>query len=84
MCSSDLTLLKSNDPNQRVPDGVVVREVLPGSLAEKANIQADRVITKVNGRTVSTPAEYYEEARKGGGPLELTFGGGETVKLERR
>jgi len=62
----------------------VVREVLPGSPAEKANVQVDRVITHVNGRLVYSPAEYYEEAARGGGPLELTISGSGTVKLERR
>jgi serine protease Do len=78
------TLMRAGDGSQRIPDGVVVREVLPGSPAEKANLQVDRVITKVNGRSVFTPAEYYEAVRKGTGPLELTFAGNETMKLERR
>jgi S1-C subfamily serine protease len=78
------TLIQAPGGNQRIPDGVVVREVLPGSPAEKANVQVGRVVTKVNGRGVFSPAEYYEEVRKGTGPLELTFSSGEAVKVERR
>jgi len=74
--------------NMPIPEGVVVREVLPGSPAEKSNVEWDRaVITRVNGRAVFTPAEYYEEVRKGTGPLELkikTRNGEDTVKLERK
>src|SRR5262249_27485573 len=57
------TLIRAGDGSQRIPDGVVVREVLPGSPAEKANLQMDRVITKVNGRSVFAPADYYEAVR---------------------
>lgn len=82
------TLIRTNNNSQRIPRGVVVREVLRNSAAEKANVQVDRIITKVNGRAVATPAEYYEEVRKGTGPLELTLSssvnGEETVKLDRR
>jgi S1-C subfamily serine protease len=61
--------------------------VLPGTPADKAGLQPDVNITHVNGRAVFTPAEYYEEVRKGSGPLELTvkrLSGEETVKLERK
>jgi S1-C subfamily serine protease len=78
------TMIKSGDVNQRVPEGVVVREVLPGSPAAKANVQVDRVITAVNGTQVYSPEEYYKAVGKGTGPLELTFSDQSTVKLERK
>jgi S1-C subfamily serine protease len=70
-----------------LPNGVVIREVVPKSPAERAGLQLETIITKVNGRAVFTPAEYYEEVRKSTGPLELTtkrLNGEETVKVERR
>jgi S1-C subfamily serine protease len=78
------TIIKSSEAQRPIPRGVVVREVLRNSPAERANVQVDRVITRVNGRPVATPAAYYEEVRRGTGPLELTFSNDETVKLERR
>jgi S1-C subfamily serine protease len=78
------TLLKTYDLNQRVPEGVVVREVLPGSPAAKANVQADQVITHVNGQKVFDPEGYYKAVAEGKGPLALTFSDRGTVKLERR
>jgi serine protease Do len=44
-----------------LPQGVVIREVLPNSPAEKAHLQVDKIITHVNGRPVPTPAEFYRE-----------------------
>ncbi len=82
------TLIKTNAASQMpIPAGVVVREVLRGSPADKAGIQPDAVISRVNGRPVFTPAQYYEEVAKGTGPLELTLkgvNGEKTEKLERR
>jgi S1-C subfamily serine protease len=55
------------------PDGVVIREVVPGSAADKAQLQVDKVITQVNGRRVTTPAEFYQEMARADGRAELTF-----------
>ncbi len=55
------------------PEGVVIREVVPGSAADKAQLQVDKVITQVNGRRVKTPAEFYEAMAKAGGRAEITF-----------
>jgi serine protease Do len=84
------TIIRPNVPDsQAIPEGVAVREVLPGSPAAKSNVDWDRaVITRVNGRAVFTPAQYYDEVRKGSGPLELRIktrnNSEETVKLERK
>jgi serine protease Do len=53
-------------------DGVAIREVVPGSAADKAHLQPDKIITHVNGRAVTTPAEYYQEMGRAGKRAELT------------
>jgi len=55
------------------PPGVVIREVVPNSSADKANLQPDKIITQVNGRAVTTPAEYYAEMAKATARAELTI-----------
>src|SRR5207248_2465839 len=69
----------------RIPPGVVVREVVPGSPADLAKLQVDRVISRVGDRTVNTPAEFYEEMEKSKGPVELTLlnpsGGSDKVSV---
>jgi serine protease Do len=56
------------------PVGVVVREVVPGSPADEARFDTSKVITHVNGRRVTSPAEYYlEVARTPDKRVELTF-----------
>jgi S1-C subfamily serine protease len=83
------TLIKTSVGGQMpIPTGVVVREVVHGSPADKAGIQIDTVITRVNGRQVFTPSQYYDEVARGSGPLELTVkgvgGADKTEKLERK
>jgi S1-C subfamily serine protease len=56
-----------------IPDGVVIREVLPGSAAERAKLQPDMIITQVNGRDVFTPAEFYREMAQANGTVEITY-----------
>ena len=56
----------------RIPEGVAIREVVPGGAADKARLKEDNVITHVNGRAVTTPAEFYEAMTKAVGPVELT------------
>lgn len=74
--------------NRGPPDGVIVREVLPGSPADAARLQPDKVITQVNGKPVTTPAEYYEEVARSGKKVQLTFltseGRPEQLTLEER
>lgn len=54
-----------------MPPGVVIREVQPGSAADRAHLQADRIITHVNGRPVNTPTEFYREFGQSKGSAEL-------------
>jgi serine protease Do len=58
---------------RNIPEGVVIREVAPNSAADKARLQPDMVITRVNNRQVTEPAEFYAEMAKAKGPVELTF-----------
>jgi serine protease Do len=56
-----------------IPEGVLVREVVPGSPADKAQIQENRVITRVNNHKVTTPAEFYDKMARADGPVKLTL-----------
>jgi serine protease Do len=60
-------------PGGRIPEGVVIREVLPDSPADKARLQENMIIKSVNRQKVTTPAEFYVEMEKARGPVELTF-----------
>jgi S1-C subfamily serine protease len=71
---------------QAIPRGVVVREVQPNSPADKAQIQVDKVITRVNGKEVATPTDFYLAVDAAtGGTLELTIQGrSDKVRLPLR
>ncbi|MBI1915124.1 MAG: trypsin-like peptidase domain-containing protein [Planctomycetes bacterium] len=56
-----------------IPDGVLIREIVPGSAADKARLQPDRIITHVNGRRVHSPAEYLQEMARAKDEVELTL-----------
>ena len=61
---------------ERMPDGVVVREVAPNSPAKARLTENADIITEVNDRRVTTPAEFYREAEKAarsGDPIRLTL-----------
>ncbi len=66
--------------------GVVVREVIPGSPADKARLQPDKFLTHVNGVAVANPAEFYAAIARAGDKAEVTILVGEgksaTVTLE--
>lgn len=65
---------KAGEP---LPDGVIVREVLPSSPAKAANLtEFVDVIMEVNDRPVNNPAQFYREvdkAAKNGDKLKLTL-----------
>jgi S1-C subfamily serine protease len=56
-----------------IPEGVMIREVLPGSAADKAGLQPLRVITRVDGHKVTSPAEYYRAVAAAHGEVVLTL-----------
>lgn len=67
---------------EMIPEGVVIRAVLPGSSADRAKLTPDEVITHVDGTQVRTPAEFYR-AMAGAGAVKLTFKDREPVTLTR-
>ena len=66
----------------KIPKGVVISEVQPGTSAERAALKTGDVITHVNGLLVTTPALFYQAVADARGPIELTlFGDTQTKKL---
>ena len=53
-------------------DGVVVREVRAGTAADKARLQPDKFITRVDGVAVATPEQFYARIARAGDKAELT------------
>jgi S1-C subfamily serine protease len=71
-----------------VAEGVLVRDVKANSPADRAQLQPDKIITKVNGQKVLTPAEFYREMDKAAGRVELSVrndqGAEETFTLDEK
>jgi serine protease Do len=67
------SILAQRISRQDVPAGVAIREVVPDSPADKARLQVDYVITRVNGNAVTTPAEFYAATSQAAGAVELTI-----------
>jgi serine protease Do len=67
--------------------GVVVREVLAGTPADKAHLQPGQLITQVNGQNVTSPADFYRAVDAAGDRVRLTTptddNPRETVELSR-
>jgi S1-C subfamily serine protease len=59
-----------------IPEGVLIREVVPDSPADRAHLQKDRIITRVNNQRVTTPAEFYEKMARSSGTVELILQSG--------
>jgi serine protease Do len=54
-------------------DGVVIREIVPDSVASRQKmLQLDRIITQVDGAPVTTPGEFYRAMERAGNRVELT------------
>lgn len=67
------SLLYQRDfPSSGVPRGVFVREVEAGSAADNARLQ-DAVIIDVNGKEVTSPAEFYQAVERLTGPVTVTI-----------
>jgi S1-C subfamily serine protease len=81
---------RTNPPpwGRRLPPGVLIREVQPNSSADKLQLQPDKIITHVNSRPVTTPAEFYQEMARAQGSVDLTLinfeGRSERVTLDTR
>jgi S1-C subfamily serine protease len=59
-----------------IPEGVLIREVVPDSPADRAHLQKDRIITRVNNQRVNTPAEFYEKMARASRTVELILQSG--------
>jgi serine protease Do len=59
-------------PPAEMPEGVMVRDVAPNSPADRVLKSTGLLITRVNGQPVRSPAQFYQEARKAKGAIELT------------
>jgi serine protease Do len=55
----------------RIPAGVLVSEVQPGTAAAAAQLKPGEVITHVNGRPVTAPAGFYQTVATLQGPVEV-------------
>lgn len=68
-----------------IPEGVLLREVLPGSPAQKARLQTDMIITHIDKHKVMMPSEFYDRMKQAKGRIELTVhkldGSNETFAL---
>jgi S1-C subfamily serine protease len=72
-------LIREDIPNRMmrgIPEGVLIREVMPESPADKAHLQKDRIITRVNNQRVTTPTEFYEKMARASGTVELILQSG--------
>jgi serine protease Do len=67
--------------------GVVVREVQPVSPADKAHLQSGKLVTQVNGKDVTSPADFYRAVDAAGDRVRLTVlrddNSHETVELTK-
>jgi serine protease Do len=77
------TMLPRLRPSGGIPQGVLIREVLPHSPADLAGLRPDMIIKTVNRKKVTKPAEFYREMEKANGPVELTLGALEEGKEDR-
>jgi serine protease Do len=71
----DYTSLLAQQPPRlsRIPMGVLITDVQPGSVAESARLKPGEVITQVNGRSITAPDGFYQMTQLTRGPLELTL-----------
>jgi serine protease Do len=70
----DYTSLLLQQPTmlRGIPDGVVISDVEPSSPAANAGLKVNEIITRVNGREVNSPADFYQQGKQPG-PLEVTL-----------
>jgi serine protease Do len=68
-------------PPFTIPNGVMIREVLPASAAAAAMLKVNDVITHVNGKAIGSPKDFYEATRDVKGPITLTLDPSRQVKL---
>ncbi|MCI0637673.1 MAG: PDZ domain-containing protein [Gemmataceae bacterium] len=57
----------------RIPTGVLVTEVQPGSIAEQAKLRPGEIVTHVNEQPVTSPAGFYQVVGRITGPAEFSL-----------
>jgi serine protease Do len=60
---------------ESIPGGVLICDVQPFRPAATAKLKYGDIITRVNGREVNKPAEFYEAISAARGRIELTLAG---------
>ena len=64
-CAVDYTsLLTQNQRLNMIPPGVLVSDIQPNSVAERANLKYGDVVTHVNQQAVTSPAAFYQAITK--------------------
>lgn len=71
------SILVQREPRTPIPPGVAVADVEPGSKAERLGVVREDLITRVGGRLVNTPEEFYRELPRTG-PVALSLRRGNT------
>jgi len=73
ICVQELTPALASHFNFKGKKGVLVAEVLPGSVSETSGIKAGDIITKVNSKEMGSVQEFEEifETSKAGDPLQI-------------
>lgn len=67
-------MLQRDRPRRGIPEGVLIREVLPDTpAAESKRIHPDMIIRTVNDVPVTSPTEFYREMDKAKGTAKLTL-----------
>jgi serine protease Do len=74
--------------NGGIPTGVAIRDVIPGSSADRARLQPGKIITQVDGKAVTTPQGFYRALDGAGMKVKITvldLGGqqSETLTLDK-
>jgi serine protease Do len=57
----------------RIPAGVLITDVQPGSAADFARLRSGEIITHVNDRRVTSPEAFYQAVPALAGPVTLTL-----------
>lgn len=65
----------------RYPDAVLVREVTPGSPAEKAGLQSGEFIASVEGRPIKNPQEFQDALKDQDGDVSLRLIDGQEITI---
>ena len=78
-------LIRTDQSNVgKIPKGVLVDEVRPGSSADRAGLRPGELITHVNRQQINNPASYKAAVDKAAaGPIELTVGAADS-KIDRK